>query len=664
MGSSRLPGKVLKTVADQPMLKILINRLKKSKHIDKVIYVTSVTKNNDKLCAAVAEFGIKTFCGSEKDVLSQMYEAGLQFEADVIVRITEGCPLIDPVVVDAIIEKFLKSNVDYVLNGIPPTFPDSLNTEVFSFRAVRRAYEEATEKYGRGHVIPYLRKGSFDVENLAWPINFSNVRWSVDEIQDLLVVRKVFEHFSPDIHFPWTKVIELMAEKPDVFKENKHIKRNEGAVMSNGQKLWRRAKKIIPGGNMLLSKRAEMHLPDAWPSYFSKTSGCTVWDIDGNKYTDLYLMGVGTNILGYSHPEVDEAVMQTVKSGNLSTLNAPEEVWLAEKLLELDPWAGMVRFARSGGEANAIAIRIARAAAGRDGVAVCGYHGWHDWYLSANLGENDSLAGHLLPGLSTKGVPTALRDTVHPFEYNDFDTLQLLVLEKKIGVIKMEVLRNREPENGFLERVRKLASDNGIVLIFDECTSGFRETFGGLYKKFNVEPDIAIYGKTLGNGYAVSAIVGKEEIMQAAQSTFISSTFWTERIGSTAALKTLEVMQREEPWTHVTELGLYLRGLWKELASKYDLSLSFSGLPALSNFLITSDNPLECKTFITQEMLKKGYLAGTTVYVSLAHNRTIFDEYIEVLDPIFKIIAEVQAGRDIRTLLDGPVCHSGFKRIN
>ena len=218
MGSSRLPGKVLKTVAGQPMLKILINRLKKSKHIDKIIVVTSVTQNNDKLCAAVTEFGIKTFRGSEKDVLSQMYEAGLQFEADVIVRITEGCQLIDPVVVDAVIEKFLKSNVDYVLNGIPPTFPDSLDTEVFSFRAVRRAYEEATEKYGRGHVTPYLRKGSFDVENLAWPINFSNVRWSVDEIQDLLVVRKVFEHFSPDMHFPWTKVIELMAKNPEVFK--------------------------------------------------------------------------------------------------------------------------------------------------------------------------------------------------------------------------------------------------------------------------------------------------------------------------------------------------------------------------------------------------------------------------------------------------------------
>jgi len=434
--------------------------------------------------------------------------------------------------------------------------------------------------------------------------------------------------------------------------------------MSNGQKLWRRAKKIIPGGNMLLSKRAEMHLPDAWPSYFSKTSGCTVWDIDGNKYTDLYLMGVGTNILGYSHPEVDAAVMQTVKSGNMSTLNAPEEVWLAEKLLELDPWAGMVRFARSGGEANTVAIRIARAFSERDGVAVCGYHGWHDWYLSANLGDNDSLAGHLLPGLSISGVPKSLRDIVHPFEYNDFDKLEQLVCDKNIGVIKMEVLRNKEPQNRFLERVRKLANDNGIVLVFDECSSGFRETFGGLYKKFNVVPDIAVYGKTLGNGYAVSAVVGKEEIMQAAQSTFISSTFWTERIGSAAALKTLEVMEREKSWKYATDLGNYLRGLWSDLATKHGLSIAFSGFPAISSFSINSDRSLEYKTYITQEMLKKGYLAGTIVYVSCAHTRSIFDEYAEALDPIFKEIAEVEAGKNIGVLLDGPICHSGFKRIN
>ena len=434
--------------------------------------------------------------------------------------------------------------------------------------------------------------------------------------------------------------------------------------MTKSQKMWEKAKKLIPGGNMLLSKRSEMHLPNYWPSYFSRTSGCSVWDMDGKHYFDYYLMGVGTNLLGYSHPEVDSAVMDVIKSGNMSTLNAPEEVLLAEKLIELDPWAGMVRFARSGGEANAIAIRIARAASGRDGVAVCGYHGWHDWYLSANLSDDDQLAGHLLPGLSTNGVPKSLKGNVHPFNYNDFDALEDLVATKSIGVIKMEVIRNFEPSDGFLYKVRQLASKNNIVLIFDECTSGFRECYGGLHKKYEVYPDIAVYGKTLGNGYAVSAVVGREEVMQAAQSTFISSTFWTERIGSAAALKTLEVMDRDKPWEHAIEVGNCVRKIWSETASVHDLKITISGLPALSSYSINSDNSLAYKTLLTQEFLKKGYLAGTIFYACKAHDLDKFDEYSEILDVTFGLIAECEQGRDIKELLDGPICHAGFKRLN
>src|SRR5262249_19974557 len=277
----------------------------------------------------------------------------------------------------------------------------------------------------------------------------------------------------------------------------------------------------IPGGNMLLSKRSEMFLPNQWPAYFSKSRGCRVWDLDGREYIDMSLMGVGTNTLGYSHPDVDNAVRQCVDSGNMSTLNCPEEVWLAEKMIELHPWAEMVRLARSGGEANVIAIRIARAAAGRDGVAICGYHGWHDWYLSANLADEKSLDGHLLPGLQPAGVPRSLRGTVFTFNYNDFAELESLVKNHDIGVIKMEVVRNEEPADNFLHRVRRLATDRGLVLIFDECTSGFRQTFGGLHKQYGVAPDMAIFGKALGNGYAITAVVGRREVMEAAQTTFI-----------------------------------------------------------------------------------------------------------------------------------------------
>lgn len=434
--------------------------------------------------------------------------------------------------------------------------------------------------------------------------------------------------------------------------------------MGKGQELYKKAKQLIPGGTMLLSKRPEMFLPEQWPAYFSKAKGCKVWDLDGNEYIDVSIMGIGTNILGYGNDEVDEAVLTTVKNGNMSTFNCPEEVFLAEKLIELHPWADMVRFARSGGEANAIAIRIARAASGKDKVAICGYHGWHDWYLSANLGDEQNLAGHLLPGLDPAGVPQNLRGTVIPFNYNNFQELLDITNKHEIGVIKMEVSRNMGPEDNFLQKVRKLATDKNIVLIFDECTSGFRQTFGGLHKLYGVEPDMAMFGKALGNGYGITGTIGRRSVMEAAQKTFISSTFWTERIGPAAGLATLKVMERISSWETITQTGLQIKDRWQQLSDKYELPIDQWGLPALAGFTIKSNSALAYKTLITQEMLKKGILAGNSVYVCTEHTPEIISHYFNELEPIFATIKECEEGRDIMQLLDGPVCHGGFKRLN
>ena len=432
----------------------------------------------------------------------------------------------------------------------------------------------------------------------------------------------------------------------------------------SGQKLWKRAKKIIPGGNMLLSKRAELFLPDNWPTYYKKAKGCEVWDIDGNKFIDVSIMGIGTNTLGYGHPEVDAAVSKAINSGNMSTLNSPEEVYLADELIDMHPWADMARFARSGGEANAIAIRIARAASGKDKVAICGYHGWHDWYLSANLGDDSKLDGHVLPGLDPKGVPRNLKDTVIPFSYNNLEELKQLLLNHDIGVIKMEVQRDEFPKNNFLQNVRDLATKNNIVLIFDECTSGFRESYGGIHKIHDVEPDMAIFGKALGNGYAITSVIGRREVMENAQSTFISSTFWTEKIGSVAALETLNVMKRDETWLQNTQTGKRIQQLWIELGEKYGLPISVVGIPAISSFTFQSKNNLLYKTIITQEFLKRGYLAGTILYASNAHDIKKFDEYAEIINDVYKLIADSENGQNVNNLLVGPICHAGFKRLN
>lgn len=435
--------------------------------------------------------------------------------------------------------------------------------------------------------------------------------------------------------------------------------------MNTGQELYKKAKTLIPGGTMLLSKRPEMFLPEKWPSYYSKASECYVWDLDGNKYTDVSIMGIGTNILGYGNKEIDDVVANVVRTGNMSTFNCPEEVYLAEELINMNPWADMVRFARSGGEANAIAIRIARAATGKDKVAICGYHGWHDWYLSTNLGNDDGLSQHLLPGLDPLGVPKILKGSVYPFLYNDFDELENLVNNHDIGVIKMEVQRNFPPKEGYLEKVRKLATDNNIVLIFDECTSGFRETYGPIFKKYGVEPDMTVFGKTIANGYALTAVVGKREIMEAAQKTFISSTFWTERIGPAAALKTLEVMRELKPWDYITEMGTYVIENWKRLSETHQLKINTFGIPSLAGFAFQSEDALKYKTLITQEMLKRGYLASTLLYSSMAHTKEIINVYLNELDDLFNTIRKCESKElVIDDLLEGPVCHGGFKRLN
>ena len=665
MGSTRLPDKVMRKVDGVTLIELLLTRLSESKVIDQIVVATSIDSRNNPLVKHVNGLGYETFQGSEQDVLDRFYFAAKQFAGDTIVRITGDCPLTDPLLVDEAIEKFTTSGIDYLCNTSPPTYPDGLDIEVFTFSALERAHQETKVPSDREHVTPYIREsGHFSTLTNSSDQNYSHLRWTVDEVLDLEVVDFIVRHFAPNRLFSWKDVLGMYKNFPVELSKNSTIARNEGAQMGTGQKLWKRAKAVIPGGNMLLSKRAEMFLPDQWPAYFSKSKGCKVWDLDGNEYTDMSIMGIGTNILGYGNQEVDDAVRKTVDAGNMSTLNCPEEVYLAEKLIEMHPWADMVRLARSGGEANAVAIRIARAAVGKAQVAICGYHGWHDWYLAANLGNDEELAGHLLPGLEPNGVPQNLKGTVLPFNYNDIDGLTNLIAQNNVGVIMMEVSRSVGPQDGFLQKVRDLATKNGIVLMFDECTSGFRQTFGGLHKMYGVEPDMAMFGKALGNGYAITAIIGRREIMEAAQTTFISSTFWTERIGPTAALATLDVMSRTESWSQITKTGEAITQRWHELAKKHELKITTGGLPSLTNFNFDSSNALAYKTLITQEMLALGFLASNSVYVCTEHTQGVVDEYFSLLDPIFQVIRNCEDGQDVTSLLRGPVCDSGFKRLN
>ena len=665
LGSTRLPNKVLAPIGDVPLIEFLLGRLSKSERISEIVLATSTNEINDQLSAVVENLGFQVIRGSENDVLQRYVDAAAATNADVVIRITGDCPFVDPQLIDEMLGDFISSNIDYMSNTDPPTFPDGFDIEIFKMSALLQSAEIATSPFEREHVTPCLRTNSlFSHKNKAAVVDASHLRLTVDEQRDLDVVRGIANLFAPRTDFSLSEILGVITTNPHLITGNLDIERNEGATMNTGQKLWKRAQHVIPGGNMLLSKRPDQFLPEHWPAYFSKALGCMVWDLDDNALTDMSIMGIGTNSLGYGHPEVDAAVAQTVRDGNMSTLNCPEEVYLAERLVAMHPWAEMARFARTGGEANAIAIRIARAATGKSKVAICGYHGWHDWYLAANLGTENTLAGHLLPGLEPNGVPENLRGSVLTFNYNRIDELEALISTNELGAIMMEVSRNFGPEDNFLQKVRDLATKHGIVLMFDECTSGFRQTFGGLHKMFGVEPDMAMFGKALGNGYAITAVLGKRSVMEAAQNTFISSTFWTERIGPTAALATLDVMEQTKSWEIITKMGVYITEQWQSIAKSTGIAIKTSGLPALTSFSVDSKFALEYKTLITQEMLKKSYLAGTSVYVATVHTKEIVDRFFVELEPVFALIKECEDGRDVQSLLDGPTCSSGFKRLN
>jgi glutamate-1-semialdehyde 2,1-aminomutase len=663
LGSVRLPNKVLMKLGTTPALELLLRRLQLAKKIDSVVVAIPDDATNDPLENFLEVLGVRVFRGSELDVLARFRGAAEMSSADIVVRVTGDCPLVDPDIVDDVVELVLKDKFSYASNIDPPSFPDGMDVEAFPIEILRLADQLAKDPFDREHVTPLIRRElAVKKSNLLSPVNVSTFRLTLDDKSDLDTLDRIVSHFEPRQDFGWLEVVSFCREsgigQPEIER------RNQGAQMSSGQKLWHRAKLVIPGGNMLLSKRPDMFLPGGWPTYYSRASGCHVWDLDGRRLIDMSIMGIGTNILGYGYPAVDEAVHGAIAAGNMSTLNCPDEVLLAEQLVAMHPWSEMVRFARTGGEANAVAVRIARAATGRAKIAVCGYHGWHDWYLAANLTGDDSLSGHLLPGLSPEGVPTDLKGSILTFKYNDLEAVRSLIEQGDLAAVVMEVSRNMGPDPGFLEQIRALTSKHGTVLMFDECTSGFRETLGGLHKKFGIEPDMAMFGKAMGNGYAVTAVVGRRNVMEAAQSTFISSTFWTERIGSVAALATLRAMEGISSWTTITETGAYVKRCWMDLANKYGLALSIGGLDALASFTFESNRAQHYKTLITQEMLKKGYLASTSIYVSVAHKKDLVEGYLEELDKVFALISECEQGRDVMSLLEGPVASTGFTRLN
>lgn len=439
-------------------------------------------------------------------------------------------------------------------------------------------------------------------------------------------------------------------------------------VTRKSQELYQRAKQIIPGGTQLLSKRPEMFAPDRWPAYYQSAHGCEIVDLDGNRFLDMSLMGIGSCLLGYADPAVTAAVQQRVANGAMCTLNPPEEVELAERLLELHPWARQARFLRTGGEAMAAAVRIARSSTRREIVAICGYHGWHDWYLAANRtvgASSNALGAHLLEGLSSDGVPVQLAGTTAAFVYNDLDALQAIVTRSsgRLAAVVMEPMRSVAPNAGFLSGVRELCDTAGALLIADEITAGWRFVNGGIHLQYDLEPDIAVFAKALGNGHPIAAIIGRNEPMAACQESFISSTYWTEGVGPIAAIATLQRFCSIDVPEHIRQIGgLFQNGL-QELAQRHNLPIVVTGPPALTSMNFNAPQAAALMTLFTVRMMSHGILCGSGFYPSAAHTSLHVNEYLAAADKVLPEIKQSIALGDADARVDGRIKHSGFQRL-
>jgi len=721
-GSSRFPEKVCQQILYQgeniTLLEFLLNRLLKSKR-HHVILATTCQKTDDSIeniYQTISNPNLSLYRGSNSDVLDRFYQASkitLPQRRDPIVRITADCPLLSIEILEEAEALFRESQVDYLRFGSDDGFPDGLDLEIMTYQILEEAHQKATLPYQREHVTPWIRFTStcpkiyspeyFKKSKLVQEILRSNkftilddLFLSLDVFDDLKLIQTLIsssKNFELSLEELLKNCQDLENHDPGFFKRRKELHQQTSKPTKNGlgQKLYlEKGKELILGGTNLLSKRPQLHLPNYWPSYYQKADGIQISTLDGVKLLDFGYMSVGTSILGYQDPDVDTAVIKAVEKGSISTLNCPSEVRLAEKMIELHPWAnpGMAKMTRGSGEACAMSIRIGRAAAHkssghpRDLVAFCGYHGWHDWYLAANL-ESDKLGDHLLAGLEPLGVPQALKGSIKPFHFNQYAELEQIWNDSQggLGVVIMEVYRSTPPDLEFLQKIRDLCTQHQITLIFDEVTSGFRINTGGVHLNYGISPDLAIFGKALGNGYPISMVLGKKPIMMLAEASFISSTYWTEDLGPSAALAMIEKHQKLNLGKLLKERGLGFQKRILEWSKSIGLNLQISGMPSLFHFSFKGS---ECqfsdyvnrgiKTYYTQLMLEEGLLASTSLYLSYAHTPELLQIYYEKIQKVFpkikKLIDDLE-GPNLKyqkelleELLWGPVSTPKFGRLN
>jgi glutamate-1-semialdehyde 2,1-aminomutase len=671
MGSTRLPGKTMMDLSGTPLLDRLLRQVAGARTLDEVVIATSTDHADDAIEHFAAGRGYRVIRGSEQDVLSRYRMAAEASGAEIIVRLTADCPLHSPDTVDEVVKAFLESKVDYASNTNPYTRPDGQDVEIFTRKMLEMAAATAVEAPDREHVTPWIRRNP-DITRLNvlhLPPHQPSLRWSVDHPDDLEFVRSVWSWLDQRGSGPFNyeeimaAVIESGAvQGKAIINEGFYLSIFKSATADAAPALpldksfeWlARSEQVIPGGAQTYSKSWRHHIRGVTPIFLDKGKGALVTDVDGNEYVDL-VQGLLPNILGYAHAEVDRAAYERACDGHSFSLPHPIEVELAEKICQLIPCAEMVRYGKNGSDATAGAVRVARAYTGREHVAVCGYHGWQDWFIGTTSRH--------------AGVPEAVRELAHPFPYDDPDALEALLssLPGQFAAVIMEPVNFNWPTLGYLAKVKEIAHRHGALLIFDEICSGFHFGLGGAQKLFGVLPDMATFGKAMGNGWPISCIVGRREIMKVFEDAFVSFTFAGDVAAMAAALKVLEILELGDAYARMTAAGTKLFDGARVMAAAAGLEDTFrlKGHPHWSLFSFVDKNGVDdpaTRALWVQEVTRRGVLILTTFNISAALDEATVKTVLTAFAHAFKRVAEARArGVNPESWLDGPVPIPAFR---
>jgi len=672
MGSTRLPGKVLADIDGRPMLWHVIERVRRASFVNRVIVATSEAQGDDPIARFCQAREIPCFRGSETDVLDRYYHAAKGGGAGVVVRITGDCPLIDAEAIDRVIAVFFENECDYATNTMRYTYPDGLDTEVFSFHALESAWREASLPAEREHVTPYFKNsGRFRVACVESQLDPSagQQRWSVDESCDLEFVRAIYARFNSRPYFGLGEILQVINEQPAMAKLNSGVVRNEGYYKSLAKEspvppmprrltesysLKGKAERLIPSCTQTFSKGPTQYVQGVAPVFLARANGSHVWDVDGNEYID-FPMALGPIILGHCYPAVDEAVKRQMAYGTAFSLPHPLEVEVAQRLVEMIPCAEMARFGKNGSDATAGAVRLARAYTGKELIACCGYHGWQDWYIGCTT--------------FNRGVPVAVQQLIRTFEYNNIESLKRIFAEhpNQAAAVILEPVGVVEPQGEFLQQVRELTKREGCLLIFDEVITGFRLARGGAQEYFGVVPDLACFGKAMANGHPLSAVVGPREIMKVFEEIFFSFTFGGEALSLAAAQATMKEIAEKEVIAHLWEQGGWLKDGTNVLAREFGLEqfVRCLGLPprtVVSFFDESGRESLLIKSLFQQECLKRGVLFSGGHNLCFSHTASDIDTTLRVYRSALELVARaIQDGR-VRERLEGEPVRAVFRK--